>query len=183
MSKDAGVIQEKENKYQTLINILSIVIPMAVAVLIGIRTKIYLGEWTKVLPHVIGFINSLTSVLLILGFYFIKQKNVKAHKTMMLGAFVMGSVFLVCYITYHLSNPSTPFGGEGWIRPVYYFLLITHIGLSIGVVRLVLLAVYYALTNQILRHKKVVKYAFPIWLYVSVTGVIVYLMISPYYTH
>ncbi len=101
----------------------------------------------------------------------------------MLAAFTLGALFLVCYILYHISNASTPFGGEGFIRPVYYFLLITHIGLSIVVVRFVLQAVYYALTNQLARHRKVVKYAFPIWLYVSVTGVIVYLMISPYYAH
>ena len=82
---------------------------------------------------------------------------------------------------YHISNPSTPYGGTGWTRPVYYFFLITHIVLSIGVVRLVLYAIYQALTNQIEAHKKTVKWAFPIWLYVSLTGVIVYLMISPFY--
>ena len=165
MTEDTSVIGKEENKYKNFINILSIAIPIAVAILIGIRTKIYLGEWTKVLPHVIGFINSVTAILLVLGLFFIRQNNVKWHKAIMLGAFVMGSLFLICYITYHLSNPSTPFGGEGISRPIYYFLLITHIGLSIGVVRLVLLAVYYAITDQ------------------SVTGVLVYLMISPYYRH
>jgi putative membrane protein len=96
-------------------------------------------------------------------------------------AFVQGSLFLVLYILYHISNPSTPFGGEGWIRPVYYFLLISHILLSIGVVRLVLKAIYFALSGNIVAHKAIVKWAYPIWLYVSVSGVIVYLLISPYY--
>ena len=98
-------------------------------------------------------------------------------------AFALGSVFLVSYVLYHLTNESTPFGGEGWIRPVYYFLLISHIVLSVVVVWFVLRAVYFALSGQILKHKQTVKYAFPIWLYVSTTGVIVYLMIKPYYLH
>jgi putative membrane protein len=89
----------------------------------------------------------------------------------------------VLYILYHISNPSTPFGGEGLIRPIYYTLLISHIGLSIGVVWFVLKAVYFALSNQIDEHKKIVKWTFPLWLYVSVSGVIVYLMISPYYSN
>lgn len=164
-----------------LINIISIAIPVAVALLIGIRTKVDLGAWTKTLPHVIGAINGLTSLALIAGFYFVKQRNVPAHRIAMLVAFVLGAVFLVTYILYHVSNPSTPYGGTGWTRPVYYFLLITHILFSIGVVRLVLLALHYAINNRIAEHKKVVKWAFPIWLYVSVTGVVVYLMISPYY--
>jgi putative membrane protein len=175
MSRSAGVIQKAEAKNQQIINILSLAIPIAVAVLLGIRTKVDLGSWTKVLPHVIGVINTATSVLLILGLYFIRRKQLNAHKKAMLGAFGLGAIFLVCYILYH--------GGEGWIRPVYYFFLISHIVLSIAVVRFVLLAVYYALTNQVIKHKKIVKFAFPVWLYVSVTGVIVYLMISPYYSH
>lgn len=183
MSRNVGVTQKAEVKNRQIINILSLAIPIAVAVLLGIRTKVDLGGWTKVLPHVIGVINTATSVLLILGLYFIRTKQLKAHKNAMLGAFGLGAIFLVCYILYHVSNPSTPYGGEGWLRPVYYFFLISHIVLSIVVVRFVLLAVYYALTNQVIKHKKIVKFAFPVWLYVSVTGVIVYLMINPYYSH
>ncbi len=164
-----------------LINILSIAIPVAVALLIGIRTKIDLGTWTKVLPHVIGLINTLTSIALLLGLYFIKKRDIQAHRFVMLVAFGLGSIFLVTYILYHVSNPSTSFGGEGFVKYIYYFLLISHIGLSIVVVRYVLLALYYALSNQFQEHVKIVKIAFPVWLYVSITGVIVYLMISPYY--
>lgn len=177
------VINKDNKNYAKLINVLAIAIPIVVAILIGgIRQKIDLGTWTKTLPHLNGLINSLTSLALIMGLVFIKQKNVRLHRFSMLTAFILGGVFLVSYVIYHISNPSTTFGGQGWIRPVYYFLLISHIVLSIGVVYLVLKALYYALSNQIALHKKTTKWAYPIWLYVSVTGVIVYLMISPYYS-
>jgi putative membrane protein len=177
----ATLVIEKKPKYERIINVLAIAIPVAVAVLLGIRQKIDLGEWTKVLPHVIGVINSLTAVFLLLGYYFVRNNNLTAHRQMMTVAFLLGAVFLVCYILYHVSNESTPFGGEGAIRPIYYFLLISHILLSIVVVWFVLRAVYFGYTNQITQHRKAVKWALPIWLYVSISGVIVYLMISPYY--
>ncbi|UFH55562.1 DUF420 domain-containing protein [Spirosoma sp. KNUC1025] len=173
----------QEHKANRIINILALAIPVAVAVLLGIRQKVDLGSWTTYLPHLNGIINSLTSVLLLMGLYFIRQRNVEAHKRTMLTAFALGSLFLVSYVLYHLTNESTAFGGQGWIRPVYYFLLVSHIVLSVVVVWFVLKAVYYALSGQIARHKQTVKYAFPIWLYVSITGVIVYLMIKPYYIH
>ncbi len=173
----------QEQKNNRVITILSIAIPVAVAVILGIRQKIDLGSWTTYLPHINGIINSITSVLLLVGLYFIRQKNIVAHKRTMLAAFTFGSLFLVSYVLYHLTNESTPFGGEGWVRPIYYFLLVSHIVLSIVVVWFVLRAVYFALSGQIIKHKQTVKYAFPIWLYVSVTGVIVYLMIRPYYIH
>lgn len=172
---------KKTSSNDRLINILSIAIPIAVAILIGIQTRIPLGDWTKVLPHVIGFLNTTTALTLLVGFFAIKNKNIEIHRKAMGFAFGQGALFLVLYILYHISNPSTPFGGQGIIRPIYYFLLISHILLSIGVVRLVLLAIYHALTGDIQRHKAIVKWAFPIWLYVSVSGVIVYLLISPYY--
>jgi putative membrane protein len=142
-------------KNDQLINVLSAVIPVAVAVLIGVKIKIDLGQWTKVLPHVIGLLNSTTSLSLVIGLIGVKSGNISLHRKAMGAAFVQGSVFLVLYILYHISNPSTPFGGEGWIRPVYYFLLISHIVLSIGVVRLVLKAIYYALTDNIVAHKSI----------------------------
>ena len=174
-------MMEATKKNDQLINILSAVIPVAVAILIGVQINIDLGAWTKVLPHVIGLLNSTTALSLVIGLIGIKNGNIGLHRKAMGVAFLQGAVFLVLYILYHVSNPSTKFGGEGWIRPVYYFLLISHIVLSIGVVRLVLKAIYYALTNNIVAHKAIVKWAYPIWLYVSVTGVIVYLLISPYY--
>jgi putative membrane protein len=174
---------EQSKKYNRLINILAIVIPVVVALLLGIRQKVDLGAWTTYLPHINAVINSATAVLLLIGFYFIKQKNINAHRNVMLTAFTFGFLFLVSYVLYHLSNESTPFGGQGAIRPVYYFLLISHISLSVVVVWFVLRAVYFALSGQIAKHKAVVRWAYPIWLYVSITGVIVYFMISPYYQH
>lgn len=165
------------------INIVSVVVPIVVAVLLGIRTKPDLGEWTKILPHLNAVINSLTSVLLLIGLWSIKKKDKQAHRVVMTTAFVLGGLFLVSYVLYHLTNPSTSFGGEGAIKYVYYFILITHIALSIVVLPLVLRAFYFAaFQHDYVKHKKMVRYAYPIWLYVSVTGVLAYLFISPYYT-
>lgn len=171
----------EERKANRIINALSVVIPVAVAIMLGIRQKFDFGDWTDNLPYLNAILNSITSVLLLLGLYFIKQKNVAAHRIIMLSAFALGSAFLVSYILYHITHESTAFGGQGWVRPVYYFLLISHIVLSIVVVWFVLRAVYFAISGQISRHKATVKWAYPIWLYVSITGVVVYLMIAPYY--
>jgi putative membrane protein len=164
------------------IRVLSIAVPLLVAVLISLPQKLDLGDWVYTLPHVIGGINTLTSLCLIIAIVDIKSKNIKVHKAFNTTALVLGALFLLCYVTYHASAPSTAFGGEGSIKYVYYFLLISHILLSIGVVPLVLLAFFYAWSGKFEKHKEMVRFTFPIWLYVSVTGVIVYFMISPYYT-
>ncbi len=174
---------EDQKKSMFWIKLLSVAIPLVVAILLGLPTKLDLGDWVYTLPHVIGGINTLTSICLILAFVFIKRKNIQLHKKFNSAAFVLGAVFLLCYVTYHASAESTAFGGDETLKYIYYFFLITHILLSIGVVPLVLLAFYYALNGMIDQHKRIVKYTFPFWLYVSVTGVIVYLMMSPYYVH
>ncbi len=175
-------VRANQNKASmTFINVVSIAVPLVVAILLGIRQKIDLGTWTKVLPHVIGAINTMTSILLIYGLFLIKQKQIERHKKVMSLAFLLGGVFLVCYVLYHLTNPSTSYGGEGFIRYVYYFILISHILLSLVVLPLVLRAYFFAWVEEYEAHRKLTKYAFPIWLYVSVTGVIAYLMIKPYY--
>jgi putative membrane protein len=163
------------------VNILSIAVPVVVACLLGIRTKLDMGEWTRTLPHVIGGINTTTSILLIIGIVAQRTGRISIHRLAMTTAFVLGALFLVCYVTYHLTNPSTKFGGVGAIRVFYYAVLLSHILLSLLVLPLVLRAFLFAVTQQIERHRRIAKYAFPIWLYVSVTGVIAYLMISPYY--
>lgn len=172
---------ENTQRNNQIVNILSLAIPIAVALLNAIQTKLALGTWTKVLPHVNGVLNATCSIVLILGFIAIKNKNIEMHRKLMGVAFILGSLFLVSYVTYHISNEPTKFGGIGWLRPTYYILLFSHILLSIGVVNLVLKAIFYAITDQINSHKKLVKWAFPIWLYVSITGVLVYLLIAPYY--
>lgn len=175
-------VRAKQDKTSlTLINVVSIAVPLVVAILLGIRQKVDLGEWTKVLPHLIGGINTLTSISLIYGFFLIKQKQIASHRRVMTLAFLLGGVFLVCYVLYHLTNPSTSYGGEGFLRYFYYFILISHILLSLVVLPLVLRAYFFAWVGEYELHRKLTKYAFPIWLYVSVTGVIAYLMIKPYY--
>lgn len=172
----------KHKQSMLWIRILSIAIPLAVVVLLSLPQKLELGDWVYTLPHVIGGINTLTSLFLILAIIAIKANKINLHKSFNTTALVLGALFLLCYVTYHASAPSTPFGGEGSIKYIYYFFLLSHILLSIGVVPLVLLAFFYAWSGMFVEHKRIVKFTFPIWLYVSVTGVIVYLMISPYYT-
>ena len=111
----------------------------------------------------------------------IKQKKIEYHRTFMMSAFILSSIFLVSYVIYHNQVESTKFGGEGVIKYLYYVILLTHIVLAAIVVPFVLLAIYYAWTKQIEQHKKIVKWTWPIWTYVAISGVIVYLMISPYY--
>ena len=174
---------ETENSSLKVINIISIVVPIVVAILLGIQNKLDLGSWTGFLPKINAIINSLTAFLLLLGLYFIKNNNIKIHKKIMTFAFTLGGLFLVFYVIYHLTNAATPFGGTGFIRYFYYFNLITHILASLVVLPFVLRAFYFGLFRMDDKHRKVTKIAFPIWLYVSVTGVIAYLMIAPYYTH
>jgi putative membrane protein len=174
----------QESKVKNWIIGISIAIPLAVAVLLFMPTKLSsLGDWVYFLPHLNAVINSAASVALILAVLFIKKNQIQNHKAAMTVAFVLGAIFLVSYVIYHASAPSTSFGGEGFIRPVYYFLLITHIVFAAVALFPILFAYYYGVTDQRAKHKKLVKFAYPIWLYVSVTGVIVYLMIAPYYTH
>ncbi len=170
-----------EQKDKKIVQITSIVIPVVVGLLFGIRQKIYMGEWTSYLPALNAVLNGTTSLLLIGAVLAIKSKNIQLHKKLMLVAVVLGACFLVSYVIYHLSNKSTKFGGEGFIVYVYYFILISHILLSIVVLRFVLLALFYAKHKDFDKHKKIVKFGFPIWLYVSISGVLVYVMISPYY--
>lgn len=168
---------ESHKKSNVFINTISIVIPVVVAILLGLPAKLDLGDWTRSLPHVIGTINTLTTLTLILGLIFIKLRKINLHQTMMTASFGLGGLFLICYVLYHLTNPANKFNGEGVFRYIYFFTLITHIGFSLVVLPLVLRAIYYAWTKQFAAHKKIVRFAYPIWLYVSVTGVLVYLFV------
>lgn len=165
--------------------IISLLIPMIVVVLIflpkGASTDI--KPWILTLPFYNAIINSMTALLLLLGLYFVKNGNVSGHKLSMVSAFLLGCLFLIFYVLYHSNAQSVKFGGEGIIRYVYFTLLISHILMAFIVVPLVLSAVYFAISQKIENHKKIVKYTFPVWLYVSISGVIVYLMISPYYPY
>lgn len=158
------------------VTVVSVAVPLVVAILLALPSKYPVGEWTKSLPHVIGSVNTVTALSLLAGLFFIKRGKVHAHRLMMLVSLALGSVFLVCYVVYHLSNEPNRFGGDGMMRTVYLFILISHIGLSLVVLPLVLRAAGFAFLSEFEKHKRIVKYAYPIWLYVSVTGVIVYLL-------
>jgi len=168
-----------EKKYSIWIKILSIAIPVVVAILFGI--KIPNVEPLRFLPPIYASINGLTAILLIAAVLAIKNKNVKLHEMLMKTCIGLSVLFLAMYVAYHMTSESTSYGGEGIIRYVYFFILISHIILSIVIIPLVLITYVKALAKRFDKHKKIAKITFPIWLYVAVTGVIVYLMISPYY--
>lgn len=139
-------------------------------------------DFVYLLPKLNAFINGTCSVLLMISLYQIKQKNITAHKRLNIATFLLSSVFLVSYIIFHYFVKETTYGGEGTIRIVYYFILITHIILAAVVLPLVLLSFNSGLKLEVEKHRKLVRWTYPIWLYVTITGVIVYLMIAPYYT-
>ena len=135
----------------------------------------------KFLPPIYASINGVTAVLLILAVIAIKNGNKKLHEQLNTTAIACSLLFLLMYIAYHMTSDSTSFGGEGFIKYVYYFILITHIVLSVAVIPFVLISYMKAKLGKFQDHKKIAKFTFPLWLYVAITGVIVYIMISPYY--
>ena len=175
---------EKEKKYNKWIVVLSIIIPLAVAALFGVnlRTLGFNVEPLTFLPPIYASVNGLTALVLVFAVVAIKNKNRKLHERLMKFAIILSVAFLVMYIAYHMTSDSTKFGGEGSVKYIYYFILFTHIILSIVIIPFVLITYVRAITNNIERHKKIAKITFPLWLYVAVTGVVVYLMISPYYS-
>ncbi len=144
--------------------------------------KSLIPSWVFFLPRLNAIINGTCSILLLLSLYFIKRKDIATHKKLNILTFILSSLFLVSYIIFHATGIKTTYGGEGAIRTVYYLILITHIILAAVVLPLVLFSFQKGLQMKVEQHKKLVRWTYPIWLYVTVTGVIVYLMISPYYT-
>ena len=171
----------KERKFNRFITIVSIVVPVVVALLFTV--KIPGVERLGFLPPIYASINGITAVLLIAAVMAIKNGNRKLHQRLMTTCIVMSLIFLILYIIYHMTSESTSFGGEGVIKYVYLFILITHIVLSIVVIPLVLKTYAKGYLGNFEMHRKFAKITFPIWLYVAVTGVVVYLMISPYYVN
>jgi len=172
-----------EQKYNKWIWILSIAIPLAVAALFGVNLPRlgYDVEPLSFLPPIYATINGITAVVLVLAVIMIKKGNRVAHEKLMKLAIGLSCCFLLMYVAYHMTSESTEYGGEGVIRYIYFFILITHIVLSVGIIPLVLITYVKALADKFDKHKKIAKITFPIWLYVAITGVVVYLMISPYY--
>ena len=173
----------EERKYNKWIVVLAIIIPLVVAVLSRLKLQDFGIEVEPLtfLPPIYAVVNGLTALVLITAVIAIKNKNRILHERLMKLAITLSVAFLVMYVAYHMTSDSTKFGGEGTIKFIYYFILLTHILLSIVIITFVLITYVRAITNNIKRHKKIAKITFPLWLYVAITGVIVYLMISPYY--
>lgn len=168
-----------EKKYKLITWILSIAVPVVVIILFGVRLPNV--EPLDYLPPIYATLNGVTAILLVLAVLQIKKGNRFLHEVFMKSCIVLSLLFLVMYVAYHMTSDPTPYGGEGAIRYIYYFILISHIVLSVTVIPLVLVTYTRAILGKFDLHKKIAKITFPIWLYVAVTGVIVYLMIAPYY--
>ena len=163
---------------------LSIVIPLAVALMFALPDdmKVQFGSFdARSLPFFHAILNGSTAVLLVVGLMLIKRKQIAMHRLAMVTAFTLSAIFLISYVITHISTPDAKFGGEGMIRYVYFAILISHIVLSIPVLPLAMFAIYRGWTGEIEKHKKVVRYTFPVWLYVAITGVLVYIFMAPYY--
>jgi len=173
----------KEKRYKLAIGILSILIPVVVAALFGINLRALGFDVAPLnfLPPIYATINGITAILLIGAVVAIKKGKRALHELLNTLAIVCSVLFLVMYVAYHMTSDTTVFGGEGWIKYLYYFILISHVLLSVAIIPLVLISLMKAKLKAFSEHRKIAKITFPIWLYVAVTGVIVYLMISPYY--
>jgi putative membrane protein len=169
-----------ETPYKKLIVVLSVLIPLAVAALFGVRIE---GYDFSFLPPIYATTNGLTAFLLVLGVWAIKSGKRRLHESIMKTCLGLSAAFLVMYVLYHMTSDPTPYGGEGALRWVYFIILVTHIVLSIAIIPMVLFTFVRALSGQFESHKKLARITFPIWLYVAITGVVVYWMISPYYVH
>lgn len=170
---------DTKDPYRKFIIVFSVAIPLAVAALFRIHIP---GYDFSFLPPIYATINAVTAVLLVVALVAIKNRNKRLHENVMKVCIALSATFLVMYVVYHMFSDPTPFGGEGAVKYLYYFILISHILLSIGVVPFVLFTFSRALAGQYERHKALAKFTFPLWLYVAVTGVVVYWMIRPYYS-
>ena len=168
----------KKNKYGIWIKIISVVIPLVVAILFRVKIDYDLPVF---LPPIYATINAVTALLLVFALIAIKRKKIALHQRLMQSCIVLSLLFLVMYIAYHMTTDPTPFLGEGSAKTLYFFILISHIVLSVALIPLVLISYVRAFQKEFPEHKKISKITFPIWLYVAVTGVIVYIMIAPYY--
>lgn len=167
-----------EKKYNRWVVVLSVLVPIVVALLFRVKVDIALPVF---LPPIYAAINAITAVILVIAVWAIKNGKRKLHEYLMKTAILFSICFLIMYMAHHITSDSTKYGGEGWMRYVYYFVLITHIILSVVVIPFVLITFVRAITGNFEKHKKIARFTFPLWLYVAVSGVVVYLMISPWY--
>ncbi|HIN40325.1 MAG TPA: DUF420 domain-containing protein [Flavobacteriales bacterium] len=170
----------KGSIFLPVITIVSILIPILVACLMLLPGQEVFGD-LSVLPLFHAILNGLTAIFLIMGFFLIIKKRISLHKACMVSALCLSSIFLISYVIYHYNTGHTVYGGKGWIRTVYFVILISHILLATSIVPLALITVFRGFANQIPQHRKIARWTLPIWLYVAITGVVVYLMMRPYY--
>lgn len=174
-------IQKNDKLANIIILTLSVVVFALVVLMRKVKIDLGFGFDTHIFPQLSALLNSIVSLLLIAGLIAVKQRNLALHKKLMLSAVVCSILFLVTYVLYHFTTVETKYGGEGLAKGIYYFILLTHISLAGIILPFILFAVYRGLTGEYDRHKKLTRYVWPIWFYVSVTGVVVYFMISPFY--
>ena len=174
-------ISVNDKFYRRLIWIFSFVIVITILILSLLPKSDEIPSWAKFLPMLNAILNGSTFILLLFSFYFIRIKKISIHRKLNLTASGLSVIFLLSYVTFHSFGVETRFPAENPLRPVYLIILSTHIVLAAVVLPLVLLSLYRGLTMQVARHRKIARWAYPVWLYVTLTGVIVYLMISPYY--
>nr|WP_306980914.1 DUF420 domain-containing protein [Alkalicoccobacillus murimartini] len=182
MSVSEALVPHKKRNYKPLIIIVTIIVNGLVAVLSGMPGYENFDAFdVRILPLLNAIFNSFTFLFLLAALIAILKRKVTLHRRFIYAAFTTTTLFLVTYVAHHFLSSSTPYGGEGFLRPVYYFILITHIVLAAVIVPLALTTVTRAWNMENERHKKIARWTMPLWLYVSFTGVLVYLMISPYY--
>ncbi|NSL51690.1 DUF420 domain-containing protein [Calidifontibacillus erzurumensis] len=172
----------KERNYTPIIVLLTIIINALVAILYFMPKYETVSDVDlTILPFLNAVFNSFTFIFLLAALITVKQKKVNLHKKFIFAAFTTTALFLISYVIYHSMAESTPFGGEGPIRYIYYFILLTHIVFSALIVPLALVTLARGMTGKVEKHRKIARWTMPLWLYVSLTGVLVYIMISPYY--
>ena len=176
-----AVWKKNDVRARTLIIAVSIIVFAAIVILSKVKLNVQLGFDEHLFAKINAVINSTVSVLLLAGLIAVKSKKYLLHKRIMITAIILSCLFLVSYICHHLFTGETKFGGEGTIRYIYYFILGTHIVLAGVILPFILFTAYRSMIGEFARHKKLARITWPIWLYVAVTGVVVYFMISPYY--
>lgn len=172
----------KEKSINLAIGIVSVAVPLVVLLLFYMKPPdVKVGFDLRILPALNASLNFSTAILLITGYYFIRTKRIRSHRLCMITAFCFSALFLVFYVIYHALTEPTLYSGQGMIRNIYFFILITHIVLAAAILPLILITLTRGLQEKFDRHRKIARWTFPLWLYVAVTGVVVYLMLSPYY--
>jgi putative membrane protein len=183
VSENNALKSVSEKSLSLIIYAVSIVICLAVAFLIYFPQALSIGGGVNVsyLPRFHAFLNGSCAILLLTGYIAIRQRKFNLHRTLMVTCFVLSSVFLVSYVIYHSQAPATKYGGEGIIRPIYFSILVTHIVLAALILPLALFTISRSWRGEFAKHKRIARITLPIWLYVTITGVVVYFMLAPYY--